>query len=512
CTIFIFHIFLDPSLSPKIKPMDIQADQIKDQITPTNLENLQQQLEDAQNRNIEFALVIEELSIERDCLKRQIFAVEGKVREREEELLRRIDDGVREKEFLEVEIYEGVREREELVKKIDVGVVGLIKECLMRVNEVFDELEYMSNFEENLKGLLNFEEKLKFVLEMAKRAEDKMNVHLENVKKEKRELERSVMSLTEENRDVNALLRIALVEKEAVEKSLSKLRGNYEQRRVPLLQFAERGLQRVGFGFMIGGSSNDQYEDQKKHADQTSDHMTSNSSVLSDVSSECEEEAAVSLASTVEKMMKNLRLEIIQLKGDLEDSRSDTERLLSLTEKQAQQISEQTVYVKELEDREKILTQNVEELVDEIKATEEEVERWKEACELEVEAGKHVAQEHNKLVSILKQELEKTRTALQVSNKKLQLKEEVAAAAMAAQSAAERSLQLADSRAVGLRERIEELTRQVEEIDNSQKKNRRRMRRICWPWQALNPANAASSRVQDLDIRHMLPEMQAFIN
>lgn len=112
----------------------------------------------------------------------------------------------------------------------------------------------------------------------------------------------------------------------------------------------------------------------------------------------------------------------------------------------------------------------------------------------------------------MKQELEKTRTALQVSNKKLQLKEEVAAAAMAAQSAAERSLQLADSRAVGLRERIEELTRQVEEIDNSQKKNRRRMRRICWPWQALNPANAASSRVQDLDIRHMLPEMQAFIN
>lgn len=399
--------------------MDIQADQIKDQITPTNLENLQQQLEDAQNRNIEFALVIEELSIERDCLKRQIFAVEGKVREREEELLRRIDDGVREKEFLEVEIYEGVREREELVKKIDVGmrekegllievhvfkekeeeleknlskglgVVGLIKECLMSVNEVFDEkeLENMSNFEENLKGckgmedflweldqissmakrveekmvdyggkedllreikaleekikeleenllknlevlglieeclmrvnenldekkleiwvdhkfhdieekVLNFEEKLKFVLEMAKRAEDKMNVHLENVKKEKRELERSVMSLTEENRDVNALLRIALVEKEAVEKSLSKLRGNYEQRRVPLLQFAERGLQRVGFGFMIGGSSNDQYEDQKKHADQTSDHMTSNSSVLSDVSSECEEEAAVSL-------------------------------------------------------------------------------------------------------------------------------------------------------------------------------------------------------------------------
>ncbi|XP_021713550.1 uncharacterized protein At3g49055-like [Chenopodium quinoa] len=613
---------------PQIKIMDTPVAQIKDQ--STLLED-----EDAQRRNIEFAVIIEELTIERDCLKTEFFGVEAKVREREEELLRRIQDGFREKECLEVEIYEGMREREELVSKHDFGlrekvgllkdfevlkgkneefevnlsrgfkVLGLIKDCLIKVNDCFngkgfeenvlmidckrsmegllEELDFVSRlakrvedrmgdyggikdllneveaykkrtkeFEENLlrnikvldfikecfmriheclddkeveimwvdhdechsieEQVLNVEEKLEglmnakldFVSRMAKGVEEKMNVHLEKVNKEKKELERSVMSLTEENRDVNALLRIALVEKEAVEKSLSKLKGNNEQRRVPLLQFAERGLQRVGFGFIIGGASNEQHEDQNKNADQTSD------CIMSGVSSECQEEV-VSLASTVEKLMKGLRLKITQLRRDLEDSRFETERLQSLTEKQAQKITEQIIYIKELEERETLLSKNVEELLVEMKAMEEEIQRWREACELEMEAGKHVAQEHNKVVAILKQELEKTRTALQVSNKKLKLKEEVAVAAMAAQSAAEKSLQLADNRAAVFRERIEELTRQVEEDESKQKNNKRRLRRICWPWQALYPATT-NSRVGNLDIKHMLPEMQAFLH
>lgn len=40
-------------------------------------------------------------------------------------------------------------------------------------------------------------------------------------------------------------------------------------------------------------------------------------------------------------------------------ARSDTERLQSLTEKQAQKIAENTLYIKELEDREMVLAQNV---------------------------------------------------------------------------------------------------------------------------------------------------------
>ncbi|KAK1578494.1 hypothetical protein Q3G72_030695 [Acer saccharum] len=44
-----------------------------------------------------------------------------------------------------------------------------------------------------------------------------------------------------------------------MEKSLNRLKGNNseQQKRVALLQMAERGLQRVGFGFMMGSGSNE---------------------------------------------------------------------------------------------------------------------------------------------------------------------------------------------------------------------------------------------------------------
>ena len=80
--------------------------------------------------------------------------------------------------------------------------------------------------------------------------ESKVDKYKELRKKEKKELESSVVSLTEENRDISNLLRIALLEKEALEK---KLKGH--DKRVPLLQF---GLHKVGFGFMMGGGPNEQ--------------------------------------------------------------------------------------------------------------------------------------------------------------------------------------------------------------------------------------------------------------
>ena len=93
------------------------------------------------------------------------------------------------------------------------------------------------------------------------------------------------------------------------------------------------------------------------------------------------------------------------------------------------------------------------------------------------------------------------------------MKEELAAAAMAAQEAAERSLQLADGRSSGLRERIEELTRQLEEGE-SRERNSRRVRRICWPWRTLkaNVSTGAISANRISDIKRILPEMQALLH
>lgn len=103
--------------------------------------------------------------------------------------------------------------------------------------------------------------------------------------------------------------------------------------------------------------------------------------------------------------------------------------------------------------------------------------------------------------------MEKTKNALEISNSKLKLKEEVASAAMTAQAAAERSLQLADSRAAELRERIEELTRQLEEAE-SKERSRRKVRHICWPWRALR-SNATNNTN---NVKRMLPEMQALLS
>ncbi|XWS50492.1 hypothetical protein CRYUN_Cryun12cG0091800 [Craigia yunnanensis] len=330
------------------------------------------------------------------------------------------------------------------------------------MENVDSESEKLELEEEELKI---FSREITTVLKLVSEANSKVNEFKEARKKEKRELESSVVSLTEENRDINSLLRIALVEKEAVEKSLNKLKGNNEQKRVPLLQIAERGLKRAGFGFMMGSGSNEQVME-SSGASTTTTTSTSTTGSKSD-SSECEEEV-VSLAATVERIMKNLRLEISQLRRCLEESRSDAERLQYLTQKQAQKIEENTLYIKELEDGEDFSSkcktgmnvlsaslESVEELLMEIKETEAEVARWREACELEVEAGKKEVEERDKVVVILKQELEKTKADLEISNGKLKLKEELAAAGMAAQAAAEVSA-AGCSRATGLRERIEE--------------------------------------------------------
>ncbi|CAK9160927.1 unnamed protein product [Ilex paraguariensis] len=155
---------------------------------------------------------------------------------------------------------------------------------------------------------------------------------------------------------------------------------------------------------------------------------------------------------------------------------------------------------------------SIEELLMEIKETEEEVARWREACEMEVEAGKSAVEERDEVVAILKQELEKTKAALYISNGKLRLKEELAAAAMAAQAASEKSLQLADNRAAQLQERIEELTRQSEEAEKREPSKHRRIRHICWPWRALklNPANGTNINIRN--VKRMLPEMQALLH
>ncbi|KAJ9139874.1 hypothetical protein P3X46_030567 [Hevea brasiliensis] len=272
------------------------------------------------------------------------------------------------------------------------------------------------------------------ITRLANHAKSKVNEFKEKKKNEIRELENS---------------EVALLEKESVEKSRNKLKGNTEQRGVALLQIAERGLQRVGFGFMMGSGSTEQ-----------SVESSGASTTATPASTTATPASTTASASTVERIMKNLRLVITQLRRLLGVSRSDIERLQSLTEKQ----------IKELEERERVLGQNVEELLMEIKETETEVDRRREACELEVEAGKKELEECDKVVVILKQELERRKAALEISNGKLELKKELATAAMTAEAAAEKSLQLAGN---GLRRQLE--------VAENRAHSCRKVGHICWP-------------------------------
>ncbi|KAL1069775.1 hypothetical protein V6Z11_D12G288000 [Gossypium hirsutum] len=301
---------------------DYHALRSKSSSMEESLRLLQQQRGEAIAQTAALTEKVHESSVERDFLRRQVEEFEVILRENEEGFAKKIDEESKAKVELEekLEFYRGKVEelesetkvRNELFEK-SLDSICSVKESLVEIIEILnDEKEVTENvdgksekMELEDEELWNFAREVGTVLKLAREANSKAYEFKEARKKEKRELEGSV------NRDINSLLRIALVEKEAVEKNLNKLKGNTEQKRVALLHIAERGLQRVGFGFMMGSGSNEQ-------ATESSGAFTTSIGSKSN-GSECEEEV-VSLASTVEKIMKNLRLEISQLRRSLEES------------------------------------------------------------------------------------------------------------------------------------------------------------------------------------------------
>ncbi|KAG2329575.1 hypothetical protein Bca52824_000755 [Brassica carinata] len=234
------------------------------------------------------------------------------------------------------------------------------------------------------------------------------------------ELRTSVEFLQDENRDLKVLLRAALSDKQAAEKQLKAMN---EQKRSALLQIAGRGLQSIGFGFGFGFKESAQ----------------ENSETGNLIKDEQEEEEDENSIVAIEKTMKNLRKEISQLKLSLQESRLEDDydswwrctlrlnvifliydrleeaRLKKVTEEQAQTIEENKMDIDKLQNRERLLSENVEELVKVIREAESEASRWREACELEVEAGQREVEERNELIAVLKAELEKVRSALSLS-------------------------------------------------------------------------------------------------
>lgn len=270
-----------------------------------NLAEIRTQRDEILKRNVDLVKEIEEVSRERDSLRDKLSGVEASLRDCEDALGKKIDEGMIEQEKLQTRVEELLGEKKEREKILleNLGSLETIKESLIRVIDSLDEEKAGIVIEKSEEVVSDEElrpsiEAIKAVSVLASMVESKVSEYQEMRKKEKRELENSVVSLTEENRDINSLLRIALVEKDVVEKSLNRLKGNNEQKRVALLQIAERGLQKVGFGFMMGSAPNEV----------PVENLGSNAGSKSD-SSECEEEV-VSLVLLSFSFLHSLKFQV----------------------------------------------------------------------------------------------------------------------------------------------------------------------------------------------------------
>jgi len=292
------------------------------------------------------------------------------------------------------------------------------------------------------------------------------------------------------------LLRSAVGEKVGAENDFQELtEGNGEnqtdspQSNGAILDVAERGLQNTGLDFRVSSLVGD--------PDVVSINGTKGG------------EDGYGLASTLENIMKTSRLEIAELRRTLETLRAELEHLRRLSETQTKDLAEKTLHIQELEERERAATENVEGLMMDIAAAEEEIGRWREAAEQEAAAGKAVMEEFQEEITKLRRELEEMKQSLDEANNKLKSKEEMAAAAMAARDTAEKSLHLADARSSRLRARIEELTRQLEELDGGdEQQNLRKMRYACWPLQWLPVGMLGTYIGSDRDENNNSAEME----
>ncbi|KAI3728357.1 hypothetical protein L6452_16991 [Arctium lappa] len=294
--------------------------------------------------------------------------------------------------------------------------------------------------------------------------------------REVKSLNESVTQLVREKEHVGSLLRSALSR---------RMSSDLSSKTNELFRVAEIGLREAGIHYKFSNHT----------SDGTASHTNNNAGNLDN-----KEDEIYTLAGALENIIKQSQLEIIELQHTVDGLRAETSLLKENAEAQAKELMQRKEQVEKLKDKERVANENVEGLMMDVAAAEEEITRWKVAAQQEAEAGRAIEQEYVAQLSTVRQELEDAKRAVMESEKKLKFKEETAGAAMAARDAAERSLRLADSRATRLRERVEELTRQLEQLDTRETSNGLSgPRYVCWPWQWLGLNSVGSHpRVPDM--------------
>ncbi|XP_031266615.1 paramyosin [Pistacia vera] len=435
-----------------------------------------------EQRNFEIAIEVSELEATISGLREEV-AKKSNVIEGLEKSMKEKDEKIAELENQGLELKQLVGEHDDKLRNLETKMESqwpLLVDQLNYVSKIHDQvytaikflddgnldqselseslfLPQATDMEENIRASLAGMESIfqltRIVGEKTRDLVEEKNLELKN-------LNETLGQLVKEKEHIGSLLRSALSKRITVD-TYSKTNE--------LFQVAENGLREAGIDFKFS-----KLLDGKVPA-------SHNKAVL-----ETEEDEIYTLAGALENIVKESQLEIIELQHSVEELRAESNLLKEHVESQAKELSHRMRRIEELEEKERVANENVEGLMLDIAAAEEEITRWKAAAEQEADAGKGVEQEFVSQLSALKQELEEVKQALVESEKKLKFKEETAAAAMSARDAAEKSLRLADVRASRLRDRVEELSRQLEEYETREdSRGRNRTRYVCWPWQWL---------------------------
>ncbi|XP_050205330.1 uncharacterized protein At3g49055 [Mercurialis annua] len=475
-----------------IKQMDIvtkSRNEAREQVEQRNYEiaievsQLEAAISGLRDEVGEKSLVIENLEKSLAEKEEKVFEIESELKEKTQSV---------EKEGLEMR--EVVREYDEKLKSFEskiesqrpllidqLSLVAKIHDRLYDVIKIVDSnhldselseslfLPQQTDMEENIRASLAGMES---IYELTRIVSEKTRSLLEDKSHEVKSLNETVGRLVKEKEHIGSLLRSAFSKRMKLVPS-SKTNE--------LFQAAENGLKEAGIDFKFS----------KVLGDKAPASPDKGGSLDTD------EDEIYTLAGALENIVKASQLEIIELQHTVDELRAEVHLLKEHVEAQSKELANRMHRIEELEEKERVANESVEGLMMDIAASEEEITRWKVAAEQEAAAGRAVEQEFASQLSAIKQELEEARLAMLESEKKLKFKEETAAAAMAAREAAEKSLRLADLRASRLRDRVEELSRQLEAFETREdSRGRNGPRYVCWPWQWLGLEFVGARRLE----------------
>ncbi|CAK8578739.1 unnamed protein product [Lathyrus sativus] len=461
-----------------------RANEIVEELLKQNdasVKSRDQAREQVEQRNYEIAIEVSQLEATisdlRDEVAKKTSLVEGLERDLaiRDEKLDEVSESLRQEESEGLQLKELVSEYEDKLSNLEssmeslrpllidqLSFVSKIHNQICSVYKIIDdagnselseslfvpqETEIGENIRASLAGMESIHELTRIVVQKVRDVVEEKNSEIKS-------LNETVNRLVKEKDQIGSLLRSALSK---------RMTSDPSSKKSELFLAAENGLREAGIDFKFSKLLGDEKLEASK-----------------------EEDEIYSLAGALEDVVKASQLEIIELQYTVNELRAELSLLKQHIEAQAKELDHRMHRVEELEEKERVANENIEGLMMDIAAAEEEINRWKVAAEQEAAAGTGVEQEFVAQLSTLKQELEEAKQSMLESEKKLKFKEETAAAAMAARDAAEKSLKLADLRSSRLRDRVEELTHQLEEFENREdSRGRNRPRYVCWPWQWL---------------------------